>query len=154
MSDSSKSATRMEMSDLLELAREHHHDIHEIRLVESPSFAVEDSIGRCHIAMSDELTERDRTVCLAHELGHCEYGGFYNYHSPFEVRSRAENRANRWAYLKVLPLDEIQVAIQSNDNLWDLADYFGVTPEFMEKCLKFYVEQLGRQLCPEKRNRT
>ena len=144
----------MEISDLYKLAREHRHNIRVLSLKESPSFAVEDSIGQCHIAISDELTEPNRKVHLAHELGHCEYGGFYNYHSPYELRSRSEAKANRWAYLNLVPLDEIREALPLNDNLWDLADHFNVTPEFMQKCLKFYIEQLGEDLCQEKRNST
>ena len=142
----------MEIDDLERMAQEHHHDITSLRLTESLAFSIEDSLGQCHIALSNELTEANRMVQLAHELGHCEYAGFYNYYSPYEVRSRSENRANRWAFLKVIPLHEIQAALQENDNLWDLADHFNVTPEFMEKGLKFYIEQLGEQLCPERRN--
>lgn len=155
MCDSSKKGTRMEIDDLYNLAESNGHEIMSFPIKYASAFAVEDSIGRCHIAMSDELTGPTRMVQLAHELGHCEYGGFYNYHSPYELRSRCENRADRWAFLKTLPLHEIQDAIQDgNDNLWDLADHFNVTPEFMQKALKFYIEQLGEELCPERRDNT
>lgn len=154
MSDSSRNVTRMEIYDLYKLAQDHNHEIASFPIKYAPAFSVEDSIGRCHIAMSDELSGPARMVQLAHELGHCEYAGFYTYLSPYEIRSRKEHRADRWAILKLLPLNEIRDAIRENDNLWDLADRFNVTPEFMQKALKFYLDQLGEQLCQEKRNST
>lgn len=35
------------------------------------------------------------TVCLAHELGHCETGSFYNRLAKLDVRQRHENRADK-----------------------------------------------------------
>lgn len=142
----------MELSDLTRIAEQHHHDITSLSLAESSAFTVEDSIGHCHIALSDKLTGAAEVVALAHELGHCEYGGFYNYHSPYELRSRTEHRADRWAILRMIPLPELQEEIRDNDNLWDLADHFNVTPEFMQKALRFYIDQLGEELCPERRS--
>lgn len=135
----------MEMSDLYALAASHNHEVVRIALKESPALTIEDSKHLCHIALSTGLSSSGEKTCLAHELGHCEYGGFYNYHSPFELQSRCEAKANRWAYLSVLPLDEIKDALHSGiENIWELADHFGVTPDFMKSCIKFYVEQLGK----------
>ena len=133
----------MEISDLYDIASAHDHQIYDIKLQETKSFCVEDS-GTCYIALADDLSQCERKEKLAHEIGHCEYGGFYNIHSRYDVRSRAENRANRWAYINLLPLNEIQQAICNGcSDVWQLADKFSVSPEFMTSCLRFYIDQLG-----------
>ena len=133
----------MQIADYYAIAQNHGHDIYYLPLKESQSLSIQEN-GKCYIALSAGQDERLEKQNLAHELGHCEYGGFYNIHSPYDIRSRVENRANRWAYVTALPLDEIRKAIKAgNHELWELADYFDVTPEFMENGLRFYAEQLG-----------
>ena len=136
----------METNELYSLAEKHQHEVIPCKLHESPSFSVEEN-GRCYIAMSTELRGREEKTILAHELGHCEYGGFYNYHSPHSIRSKVEQKANRWAYIHVLPLPEISRAIsEGNQSIWELAEYFGVTEQFMAEAITFYTEQLGQKI--------
>ena len=137
----------MRESDLEDLAEKHGHTIHSVSLSEAPAFSVEDSLSRCHIAISDQATGPTRAVLLAHELGHCEYGGFYNYHSLFSIRSKCEAKADRWAYIHMLPISDIQDAIHEGcENIYDLSERCGVTPEFAAKAIRFYVDQLGQSL--------
>ena len=136
----------METSDLYTLADEHQHEVIQCKLRESQALSVEEN-GHCYIALAENLSERDEKTKLAHELGHCEYGGFYNYHSRFSVRSKVEKKANRWAYIHVLPITEISRAIsKGNRSIWELAEYFGVTEEFMADAVRFYTEQLGEKI--------
>ena len=136
----------MEINDLYSIAENKGHDIVSLRLTESPAFSIEDNVGRCHIAMSNDLSSLNKKVLLAHELGHCEYGGFYNYHSKFELRSRCENRADRWSYLKLVPFTELKELTQQGHELWEIADHFDVPVEFLHSAIKFYTETLGRRL--------
>lgn len=145
----------MEIGDLYRMSEDHGHEIVPVKLVEAASFSVEDPAGHCYIAVSSDLSGAKKKVAVAHELGHCEYGGFYNYHSPYDIRSKAEARADRWAFQKLIPLDQLRDELSSgNDNLWDLAEEFGVTPEFLQRAIRFYVEQLGETLCQEQRDNT
>lgn len=129
--------------DYYALAEAHGRQIFTLHLQETDAMSVELD-NRCYIALSQDQTQAEMRSSLAHEMGHCEYGGFYNYHSPYEIRSRTENRANRWAYLTAVPLDEIESAIHGGcREIWELADYFNVTPKFMQDALRFYVDQLG-----------
>ena len=128
----------METSDLYELAAAHHHQVDSLPLKESVSFCVQLEDG-CHIALSSDLCGASEKTILAHELGHCEYGGFYNYHSPYDIRSRSEARANRWAFRNIMPLSEVNKAIaEGDDNPYLLAERFGVTVEFVRKALAYY----------------
>ena len=84
-------------------------------------------------------TLADEKVKLAHELGHCETGSFYNRWATCDIRRKHERRANRWAYEKLVPEDELWDAIrQGYREPWELADYFGVTEAFLRHAIAYY----------------
>lgn len=97
--------------------------------------------NRYYIALDPTavITPSVERVCLAHELGHCNTGSFYNAYSPFDLRTKHELRADRWAIEKLVPLEELKKAIKKGyaDNT-SLADYFSVTEDFIGKALKYY----------------
>ena len=137
----------MQTNDLYQLAEEHNHDVVTMHLKESSAFAIEDDNHVCHIAISDKLSGIEEKEALAHELGHCENGGFYNYYSPYEIRSKCEAKANRWSYFHLIPFDKLREAINKGcSSIWELAEHFDVSPEFAANTLRFYIEQLGNKL--------
>lgn len=139
----------MTLNNLYALAERHNHEVHHLKLHELSSFSVEDQ-GKCHIALSTSITGNEEKTNLAHELGHCEYGGFYNYHSPYSIRSKAEKKASRWAYMHVTPLTDISEAISKGiQSVWELAEYFDVTEQFMFDALNFYTDQIGATIYRE-----
>lgn len=78
-------------------------------------------------------------TALFHELGHCATGSFYNQNSPCDVRRRHENRADKWAIQKLIPEDALDEAVaEGHTELWDLAEHFGVTEDFMRKAVCWY----------------
>ena len=79
------------------------------------------------------------TVCLAHELGHCETGSFYNPYAVCDVRRKHENRADKWAIRRLVPRAEYAAALAYGfTDIHALAERFGVTPEFMKKAVCLY----------------
>lgn len=79
------------------------------------------------------------TVCLAHELGHCETGSFYNPYAVCDVRRKHENRADKWAIRRLVPRAEYESALDDGcTTISALAERFGVTPEFMKKAVCLY----------------
>lgn len=79
------------------------------------------------------------TVCLAHELGHCETGSFYNRYAKLDIRQKHENRADKWAVKHLVPVDELDEAVaDGHTELWELAEHFGVTEDFMRKAVCRY----------------
>ena len=96
----------------------------------------------CNIAIDYKKirSSADENTKLAHELGHCMTGSFYNEYSPLDIRQKHENAADRWAIEHVIPLKELHDAIfDGRDNVWDLADYFNVSLRFMQKALCWYI---------------
>lgn len=84
-------------------------------------------------------TIAQETVCLAHELGHCETGSFYNQYAALDVRQRHENRADKWAIRRLVPEDDLDAAMADGCNtIPALADRFGVTEPFMRKAVCWY----------------
>lgn len=84
-------------------------------------------------------TLAQETVCLAHELGHCETGSFYNRFAALDVRQQHENRADKWAIRRLVPEDDLDAAMADGcDTIPALADRFGVTEPFMRKAVCWY----------------
>lgn len=94
----------------------------------------------CAIAInSNLLITNERSTALFHELGHCETGSFYNQWASRDVRKKHENRANKWAIKMLIPEDELKTAISDGrTEIWELAEYFSVTEDFMRKAVCWY----------------
>lgn len=126
--------------DLYDLADRNGVEVMSIdtRKTESMSVLFE---GECAIGINPFMLESvaDEKVKLAHEMGHCETGAFYNEFSKFSLRSQCEYRANVWAIKKLIPKDELIEACQDGySDPYSLAEYFEVTEEFIRKALDYY----------------
>lgn len=80
------------------------------------------------------------TVSLGHEMGHCMTDSFYVKGASLDVRQKHENRADKWAINRLVPVDEFDAAIADGcDSIWALAEHFNVTEDFMRKAVCFYI---------------
>lgn len=96
----------------------------------------------CAIGMDERVRDGSvlERVHLAHELGHCVTGSFYNIHAARDIRRRHENVADKWAVRRLVPVEQLDDAIASGcTELWELAEHFGVTEPFMRKAVCYYV---------------
>ena len=131
----------MELMELYRLAEQEDIPVDCFELRKRESLSLMDTDGSCYIAINplflDDST--DEKIKLAHELGHCETGSFYNPRAAIDIRQKHENRADKWAIRRLVPKTELDAAVRSGyTDLWSLADNFGVTPEFMRKALCWY----------------
>lgn len=84
----------------------------------------------------------DENTKLAHELGHCLYGGFYSSTTPLYTREKHEYKANVWAVKFLVPWDELREAVHNGiTEPWELAEHFSVTETFMNLALEYYLER-------------
>ena len=131
-------------TELYEIAQNSGTEIICCDLPQTRSVSAMSGTGECYIGMDPfqiETTAEER-VHLAHELGHCETGSFYCAYSPLNVRGRQECRADRWAVSKLVPPLELKKALSRGITLpWELAEYFDVTEEFIEKAMRIYCEK-------------
>ncbi len=110
-------------------------------LPQTVSVSVLTDSGSCCIGLDPfriETAAQER-VHLAHELGHCETGAFYSLCSDAQIRARCENRADRWAIKTLVPAPALLRALESGTtDLWELAELFDVTEDFMRKAVNHY----------------
>ena len=131
----------MKTTDLYQEAKDADIPILILDIPKTGSMCMQSESGRCYIGMDYGVLPEEsvRRVHLAHELGHCKTGAFYNRWAARDVRKKHENRADKWAVKKLIPVDELDQAVaDGHTELWDLADHFGVTEEFMRKAVCWY----------------
>ena len=81
----------------------------------------------------------DETCIAAHEAGHIMTGTTHKVNSPCDLIARHEEKASRWAIQHTVPYEEYTRALQKGIcQVWDLAEYFGVTEVFKKKVICYY----------------
>lgn len=130
----------MTLLSLYKYAEENDIEIDCFRLEHIECFSLLDKNG-CVIVF-DPLkirSERDETIKLAHEMGHCMTGAFYKQGDDPILIAKQEQRAVRWEVCQLIPQDELIEAFHNGYiEVWELAEYFNVTEEFMKKALMHY----------------
>lgn len=131
----------MTLDDLYSFADEEGVFVSDFPLNKREAISTIDESGNCYIAIDPKKvrSRADEKTKLAHELGHCVTGAFYNVYSPYDIKRRQENRADVWAIKKLISEDELNAAVKKGyTELWDLADYFNVNEPFMRKAISLY----------------
>lgn len=126
---------------LYEYAESQRIDVDWCSMLKSPSLSIPLPDGSCAIAIDPWKMNgvEMETECMAHELGHCEYGAFYNKYAACDIVQMHENRADKWAIKKLIPKDEMDQAIAEGcENILELAEHFDVTEDFMRKAVCLY----------------
>lgn len=132
----------MEISALYKIAQQNNVEVLRFPLPETESMSIMTDAGACYIGMDESVVDGgpQERVHLGHELGHCITGSFYNRYAAVDYRRKHENRANKWAVQQLIPVEDLDVAIaQGYTEIWELAEHFGVTEDFIQKAVCFYV---------------
>lgn len=132
----------MKVLDLYVLAEQQNIEVIETALPENGSLSIMDDNGNCYIGIDESVMDGDalELVHMGHELGHCLTGSFYNRYTRFDVRQRHENRADKWAIRQIVPVSDLDEAVADGCcEIWELAELFGVTEQFMKKAVCLYV---------------
>jgi hypothetical protein len=89
-------------------------------------------------------TEAERCCVLAEEIGH-HYTSLGNITNLEDIRNlKQEKKARNWAYEKLVGITGIINAFNAGTrNNFELAEYLGVTEEFLEETIKHYKEKHG-----------
>ncbi len=128
----------IDIDALHELADSHNIIIDRIDCPECGSMSISLD-GRCFVGIDKDITSIEELVHTAHELGHCETGSFYNRYSKFNVISKYEYKADKWAIQRLIPADELINAVNEGyTEAWELAEYFGVTEPFIHRAYDIY----------------
>ena len=132
----------LSIPELYDLAGKQNIPIFQYPMPQNGSMSLMEPDGTCYIGVDRSVLDGgvQERMHLSHELGHCVTGSFYNIHAAVDSRRRQENRADKWAVTQLIPLDDLDDAIaQGCTELWELAERFGVTEEFVKKAVCWYV---------------
>ena len=132
----------MEIPVLYGLAQQQNIPIFAFPLPNTGSMSLMDEQGRCFIGMDAGVRDggAQERVHLSHELGHCVTGSFYHRSAAVDGRQRHENQANKWAIQTLIPVDDLDRAVAEGcTEIWELAERFGVTEDFVRKAVCLYV---------------
>lgn len=123
--------------DTIETAQIH---LEHFPLQTTPSLCI-DAGGDYYIALDPAVQHNEalHRVVLAHETGHCMTGAFYNQYSTLDLVGKQEQKADRWAVTTLLPWADLSDYLAHNDReVWEIAEAFGVTAEFVCRALEIY----------------
>lgn len=134
----------MTTDDFYELAKNDDVEVIRTRCSLTGSMSIMTDGGVCYIGIDDsQLTGQDEKIRLAHELGHCETGAFYNRYSKLDLISKKEYKADKWAINMLLPKNDMEVAISNGCvELWQLAEYFDISEEYVKKAMWIYFDKI------------
>ena len=130
------------LSDLYDLAEADSIKVDCFSLDNCQSMSIQDSNGNCYIGIDPMKLEssKEEKVKLAHELGHCVTGAFYNRYSSCDIRGKHEQTANRWAVKKLIPKAELVRLLKKGFARWELSEHFEVTEDFINLAIRMYFE--------------
>ena len=131
----------MEILALYEIAKQQNIEVIRYPMKENGSMSVLLEDGACCIGMDESVMDGgvQERVHLAHELGHCETGSFYSLCTAVDSRQRHEYRADKWAVRRLITEDDLDQAVADGCvELWQLAERFEVTEQFMKMAICFY----------------
>lgn len=129
------------MKNLIKIAQKNDIPIIDMNMYGGEEAMSQNLNGFCIIAIDSRKVKShaDYKVKSAHELGHCITNSFYDEDCPIAPRGRMERRADVWAIRNTVPRKSLIIALKSGiTELWELAEHFGVTEEFMKNALKYY----------------
>lgn len=132
----------MEIPELYAFAEQQNIPVIPFPLAQTGSMSVMLENGDCFVGMDGSVRDGgiQERVHLGHELGHCVTGSFYNRYAAVDCRQRHENRADKWAIQKLIPVDDLDDAVADGcTEVWELAERFQVTEEFIRKAVCYYV---------------
>ena len=127
---------------LYDLAQQQNIEVIRYPMSENGSMSLMLEDGRCFIGIDESVLDggAQERVHMGHELGHCLTGSFYNRYTKYDIRQRHENRADKWAIRELIPVEALDEAVADGCcELWELAERFGVTEDFIKKAICLYV---------------
>ena len=131
----------MELNKLYEIADRENIAIYEWDIDDSNGIYL--NYDKIHaIALNPKVLETsvEKKCTLAEELGHYYMDASYHpLYSDSTYISKQEFKAKKWTYNVLISLEELKKAVSKGITLVEeLADYFEVTVQYMENCLRYY----------------
>ncbi len=92
-----------------------------------------------HVGIRKNLEARERKAILAHELGHIKKGGLYRIDTPPLLKQKAECLSDRYAAELLASPEDVRNALKHGiRSAWELADYFAIPYDVMNRIIDDY----------------
>lgn len=130
-----------ELSELYQIAESNSILVDHFKMGKREALSIMDTDGKCYIAIDPQKIkgECDERSKMAHELGHCMTGSFYNQYAAVDSRQRHENQADKWAVKQLVSESALDEAVANgNTEIWQLAELFGISIPLMQKAVCLY----------------
>lgn len=140
-SQNSKAAN---LNELYQIANDNDITVLESNCPECKAISMMSPKGDCYIGIDTKSmqSEREERQYLAHDIGHCVKGAFYNPYSPFSLIEQQEHRADQQAINYLIPKDEMIAAMEKGfTEIWQLCEYFDVDPKYIKLALWEYFDK-------------
>lgn len=133
----------MTIEQLYCLAAEHNIEIDDFPMKELRALSV--AGGWIAIDRRKFNSDTEYKCTLAHEIGHCETGSFYNLYTSVSIKELNEHQANRYAAELLVPFQQLLHAMHVRGIAISrtLARMFDVTLEFINMVLDLYEQELA-----------
>lgn len=131
------------LNDLYDIAEESEISIMTAECPNCKAISLLSPSGKCYIGMDYKAikTEREERQYLAHDIGHCVRGAFYNPYSPFSLIEQQEYRADKQAVNYLVPKDRLEEAMEEGyTSLWELSELFDVDEKYIKKAFWQYFD--------------
>lgn len=130
-----------ELIELYRLAEEENIAVDCFELKKREALSVMDEDGACSIAIDPFKLrgEVDEKMKLAHELGHCMTGSFYNEFAACDVREKHEKRAEKWAVEKLVTPEALdEAAAEGYIEPWEMAERLDMSENMVREAVCWY----------------
>lgn len=133
----------MTIEQLYEIADNRGIEVYDFPMLELRAISL--CGGHIAIDRSKFNSDTDYKCTLAHEIGHCATGSFYNLHTSVPVKELIERQANRFAAELLVPFSKLVHAVHCLGIIVSrtLAQMFDVTLEFIQMVLDLYEQELA-----------
>lgn len=145
MQSKSQNLKALTLTDLYQFANDNDITIIASNCAECKALSLITPQGKCYIGMDykEMKSEREERQYLAHDIGHCVRGAFYNPYSPFNVIEKQEHRADAEAIKYLVPKEELIEALKSGlTEIWQLCEYFDVDVKYIRLAYWEYFDKI------------
>lgn len=135
----------MNLDRLYDLAENEHIKIYDWHIEDCNGIYLNyDKINAIALNYDELGTYIEEKCTLAEELGHYYMDSFYSLYADQNFIDKQEYRAKKWSYFTLVPYEKLKSALKNGINdIYQLADYFEVTIEYMRNAIEFYQAKYG-----------
>ncbi len=96
------------------------------------------------IGIRKDMTDHEKACILAEELGHHELTVGNIIDQTDANNRKQENKARNWSFDRLFSLEDILAAhLAGSRNASEVAEFLGITPEFLQDALTAYRSRFG-----------